>query len=63
MRAANEAGFSLMVTCDQNIRYQQNMSTRPIGLVVLSTNHWPTLRARAGFILDAVIKIEPKGYT
>jgi hypothetical protein len=50
MTAAGGAGFALMVTCDQNIRYQQNMSLRPIGLVVLSTNHWPnaSLAVRVG---------------
>jgi hypothetical protein len=63
MRAADEAGFALMVTCDQNIRYQRNMRMRPIGLVVLSTNHWPTLRTGAGLILDAVNHLKRNGYT
>jgi hypothetical protein len=62
MRAAGEAGCALMVTCDQNIRYQQNMATRPIGLVVLSTNYWPTLRTGAELMLNAVSALKPKGY-
>jgi hypothetical protein len=62
LKAANEAGFSLLVTADQNIVYQQNMKARPIGLVVLSTNHWPTLREAADRILQAIDRLGPAGY-
>jgi hypothetical protein len=62
MRAAATAGFSLMVTCDQNIRYQQNMRLRPIGLFVLSTNHWETLRTASRAIVEAVEQVSPTGY-
>ena len=52
--AAEEAGFDIMVTADQNIRYQQNLTNRRISLVVLTVNHWPTLRANIGRIVTAV---------
>lgn len=42
--AAEQAGFEVMVTCDQNIRYQQNMTGRRLALVILTTNHWDTIR-------------------
>jgi hypothetical protein len=42
--AAEAAGFDAMITADQNIRYQQNLSERLLALVVLATNHWPTLQ-------------------
>ena len=29
LRAAEEAGFDLLLTTDQNIRYQQNLAGRP----------------------------------
>jgi hypothetical protein len=32
---AEEAGFELFVTTDKNIRYQQNLTSRIIALVVL----------------------------
>ncbi len=35
LNAAEEAGFDVMVTVDQNIRYQQNLRGRRIALVVL----------------------------
>jgi hypothetical protein len=62
LKAANEAGFSVLVTADQNIVYQQNMSARPVGLVVLSTNHWPTLRGNADRILRAIEHLGLAGY-
>jgi hypothetical protein len=40
--AAEQAAFDLLLTCDQNIRYQQNFASRKVALVVLSSNHWPT---------------------
>ena len=51
---AEEANFDLLVTCDQNVRYQQNFTGRKLALVVLSSNHWPTLRRVAARIATAV---------
>jgi hypothetical protein len=52
--AAEQAGFDLLLTCDQNVRYQQNLATRKLALVILSSNHWPTLRRVAARIATAV---------
>ena len=52
--AAENAGFDLLLTCDQNVRYQQNFSSRKLSLVVLSSNHWPTLRRVAARIASTV---------
>jgi hypothetical protein len=51
---AENAGFDLLLTCDQNVRYQQNLTGRAVALVVLSSNHWPTLRRVAARIATAV---------
>jgi predicted nuclease of predicted toxin-antitoxin system len=42
--AAEAAGFDVMVTSDQNIRYQQNLTGRKLALVVLGSNIWPVVR-------------------
>jgi hypothetical protein len=42
--AAEEAGFDLMITTDQNLRYQQNLAERRIGIVVLMTTSWPRIQ-------------------
>jgi hypothetical protein len=52
--AAEKAGFDMLLTCDQNVRYQQNFSGRKLALVVLSSNHWPTLLRVAARIANAV---------
>lgn len=48
---AEAAGFEIVLTADQNIRYQQNLSGRRVSLVVVSTNHWPTLQSSIGLIV------------
>jgi hypothetical protein len=35
---AEEAGFDLLLTVDQNLRYQQNLSGRAIAVVVMIAN-------------------------
>lgn len=52
--ATENAGFDLLLTCDQNVRYQQNFINRKLALVVLSSNHWSTLRRVAARIASAV---------
>jgi predicted nuclease of predicted toxin-antitoxin system len=51
---AEAAGFQIVITADQNIRYQQNLSGRRLSLVVVSTNHWPTLRGSIGLIMETL---------
>jgi hypothetical protein len=41
--AAEDAGFDVLPTCDQNVHYQRNFAGRSLALVILSTNHWPSL--------------------
>jgi hypothetical protein len=52
--AAEHAGFGLLPTCDRNVRYQQNFASRKLALVILSSNHWPTLRPIAARIATTV---------
>ena len=41
---AAEASFDVLVTTDQNLPYQQNMSGRKISVLILPTTSWPRLR-------------------
>jgi len=41
LRAAENAAFDVLVTADQNIGYQQNLTNRKLALVVLGSNIWP----------------------
>src|SRR6187455_2050831 len=39
LSAAEDAGFDLFITADQEIRYQQDFTGRRIAMLVLSTNN------------------------
>jgi len=55
LRVAETAGFEVMVTADRNLAdHQQNLTTRRIALVVLSTNRWSVVRQHAEAIASAI---------
>lgn len=54
LSAAERASFELFVTTDQNLRYQQNLQSRRIAILVLPTTRWSQIRAHAPEIAAAV---------
>jgi len=44
----------VFVTTDLNLRYQQNLASRRIAIIVLSTTSWPRIRAVANLVVSAV---------
>jgi predicted nuclease of predicted toxin-antitoxin system len=42
--AAEASGFDVMVTSDQNIQHQQNLTGRKLALLVLGSDIWPIVR-------------------
>jgi hypothetical protein len=44
LRAA-ELEFDALITTDQNLRYQQNLSGRRLAILVLPTTSWPRIQA------------------
>jgi hypothetical protein len=63
LTAAEGGGFDLLVTCDQNIRYQQNLRSRKIALIVLSVGRWRPVQQRLDAIALAVDSAAPGTYT
>jgi hypothetical protein len=47
-------GFEVFVTTDSNLRYQQNLKSRRIVVVVLSTPSWPRIERVVGAVVDAI---------
>ena len=45
LRSAEEQGFEVLVKTDTNLRYQQNLTSRRIAVIVLSTTSWPRIRS------------------
>jgi hypothetical protein len=60
--ATEAAGFDVMVTSDQNIRYQQNLTGRKLALIVLGSDIWPVVRDHAPAIAAKVDAATPGGY-
>jgi hypothetical protein len=45
IRLAEQEGYELLITTDTNLRYQQNLRSRSIAILVLTTTSWPTIRS------------------
>lgn len=54
LAAAEAAGFEVLVTTDTNLRYQQDLTSRSIAVVVLETTSWPRIRVKAEVVITAV---------
>ena len=63
LKAAEAAGFDVLVTSDQNIRYQQNLAGRALALVVLGSNIWPIVRDHGAAIAANVDAATPGSYS
>ncbi len=62
LKAAEAAGFDVLMTSDQNIRYQQNLDGRKLSLVVLGSNIWNVVRRHSVAIATEVEKTVPGSY-
>jgi hypothetical protein len=60
--AAEEEAFDLLLTCDQNLEYQQKVTGRRIAVLALSTNNWPLLRTRVEDIVNAIDRAKSGTY-
>jgi predicted nuclease of predicted toxin-antitoxin system len=60
--AAEQAGFSVFVTADQNLQYQQRLTGRQIAILVLTTNHWDIIRREVDKLVTAIGSIQPGGF-
>ena len=60
--AAAEADFDVLLTADQNLKYQQNMAGRKIAIIVLPTNYMPDVLELAPKIRAVLDRIKPGDY-
>jgi len=62
LAAGESGGFEILVTTDTNLKYQQNLRARKIGIVVLLSTSWPKIRRRVDAVVAAVDGAEGGGY-
>ena len=55
LQVAENEGFDLLVTTDQNLRYQQNLEERVIGIVVILEPSWPRLKQRLDEVVPEIV--------
>ena len=54
---AEQNGFELLITTDQNLRYQQNLSNRKLAILVLMSTSWPRIQSKISVIQQTVSKM------
>lgn len=62
LQAAEDAGFQIFVTTDQNLKYQQNLETRNIAFAVLLSTSWPKIRSNVDLVIAKINTLSPVGY-
>jgi lipid A disaccharide synthetase len=54
LEGAEAEGFQVMPTSDKNLKYQQNLNSRKIALVMLPASRWPLIEPHLPEIVEAV---------
>jgi len=62
LKVAEEAGYQLFVTTDQNLRYQQNLRERQMAIVVLLSTSWPRISRHIDEISEVIDAMSSGGY-
>jgi hypothetical protein len=62
LAAAELDGYDVLLTTDKNLKYQQNLTSRTIAIVVLGTTSWPRIKAAVELVADALAAAGPGTY-
>lgn len=60
--ARAERSYDLLLTTDQQMRYQQNLTGRTLAIAVLMTTSWPRIEREIDHVLAVVNDIRPFEY-
>jgi predicted nuclease of predicted toxin-antitoxin system len=60
--ATAEGKFDLLVTTDQNLRYQQNLQGRHLAILVLPTTNWLEIQSRLTDVVAVVNSLQAGEY-
>ena len=62
LRAAERDGFDVFVTGDTTLVLEQNLTSRRLAIVTLSTNNWPIIKDKVPEILGAINLATPGSF-
>lgn len=54
LSAAEQEAFDILVTTDQNLKYQQNLAALRLAIVVLMTTSWPVIEAHINDVITTI---------
>ena len=60
--SAIDGEFHILITADQNLRYQQNLAGRQIAIIELPFNSWPSLKPLMPILEAAIARARPGDY-
>ena len=60
--AVEKGGYDLLLTTDQNLKYQQNLVGRRIGIVVLQSTSWPRIQRHVPAVVAAISRALPGSF-
>jgi hypothetical protein len=59
---AEQHGYQIIITTDQNLKYQQNLQNRVISILVLMSTSWPRIRQQVESIQKALLAMDSDGH-
>jgi hypothetical protein len=62
LKLAEAEGFDALITTDQNLRYQQNLTGRKIAIAVLLTTSWPRIKSHVAAVVQITDGLQPGDY-
>lgn len=62
LRIAESDDFDILVTTDQRLKHQQNLSGRKIAILVLTTTSWPRIRPSVNIVAAAIEALKAGDY-
>lgn len=62
LQAIEQDGYQLLISTDQNLRYQQNLADRQLAIIVLLSTSWLRIQLRIDDIQSAVERMTPGDY-
>lgn len=62
IESAEREGYDVLITTEQNLRYQQNLTHRKIAILVLKTTSWPRIKKSVQKVAEELQKVTPAAF-
>ena len=59
---AEESGYELLITTDQQLRHQQNLASRRLSVLVLLSTSWPRIQSKVDVVREAIGEVQAGDY-